>query len=96
MISSSAAAYDDLSDKLSYDPALSEKLLDEAGWAKGGDGVRQKDSKPLTLAVYESLPQPQNKAVLQLVAQQWAKGRCQAASAGRHLGQCRRRHRQSR
>ncbi|MGV1866237.1 TIGR04028 family ABC transporter substrate-binding protein [Rhizobium sp. B21/90] len=73
VISSSAAAYEDLSDKLSYDPALSEKLLDEAGWAKGGDGVRQKDSKPLTLAVYESLPQPQNKAVLQLVAQQWAK-----------------------
>ncbi len=73
IISSAAAGYADLSSKLTYDPALAEKLLDEAGWAKGSGGVRQKDGKPLALAVYESLPQPQNKAVLQLVAQQWAK-----------------------
>ncbi|WP_205926110.1 TIGR04028 family ABC transporter substrate-binding protein [Rhizobium sp. P38BS-XIX] len=73
IISSAAAGYTDLSSKLTYDPALAEKLLDEAGWKKGTDGVRQKDGKPLSLAVYESLPQPQNKAVLQLVAQQWAK-----------------------
>ncbi len=73
IISSAAAGYADLSSKLSYDPAAAEKLLDEAGWKKGTDGVRQKDGKPLSLAVYESLPQPQNKAVLQLVAQQWAK-----------------------
>ncbi|MFT4181931.1 MAG: TIGR04028 family ABC transporter substrate-binding protein [Rhizobium sp.] len=73
IISSAAAGYADLSSKLSYDPTAAEKLLDEAGWKKGADGVRQKDGKPLSLAVYESLPQPQNKAVLQLVAQQWAK-----------------------
>ncbi len=73
IISSAAAGYADLSSKLTYDPAAAEKLLDEAGWKKGTDGVRQKDGKPLSLAVYESLPQPQNKAVLQLVAQQWAK-----------------------
>ncbi|TXH85106.1 MAG: TIGR04028 family ABC transporter substrate-binding protein [Rhizobium sp.] len=73
IISSAAAGYADLSSKLTYDPAAAEKLLDEAGWKKGSGGVRQKDGKPLSLAVYESLPQPQNKAVLQLVAQQWAK-----------------------
>ncbi len=73
VISSAAAGYADLSSKLTYDPALAEKLLDEAGWKKGASGVREKDGKPLSLAVYESLPQPQNKAVLQLVAQQWAK-----------------------
>ncbi|NTI17812.1 TIGR04028 family ABC transporter substrate-binding protein [Agrobacterium rhizogenes] len=73
IISSAAAGYEDLSSKLTYNPALAEKLLDEAGWTKGSGGVRQKDGKPLALAVYESLPQPQNKAVLQLVAQQWAK-----------------------
>ncbi|WP_113468507.1 TIGR04028 family ABC transporter substrate-binding protein [Rhizobium mayense] len=73
VISSAAAGYTDLSSKLTYDPALAEKLLDEAGWKKGASGVREKDGKPLSLAVYESLPQPQNKAVLQLVAQQWAK-----------------------
>lgn len=73
VISSAAAGYTDLSSKLTYDPALAEKLLDEAGWKKRASGVREKDGKPLSLAVYESLPQPQNKAVLQLVAQQWAK-----------------------
>ena len=73
VISSAAAGYADLSSKLTYDPALAETLLDEAGWKKGASGVREKDGKPLSLAVYESLPQPQNKAVLQLVAQQWAK-----------------------
>ncbi|MGG6898379.1 MULTISPECIES: TIGR04028 family ABC transporter substrate-binding protein [Rhizobium] len=73
VISSAAAGYDDLSSKLTHDQALAERLLDEAGWKKGTGGVRQKDGKPLSLAVYESLPQPQNKAVLQLVAQQWAK-----------------------
>ncbi|MGY5809017.1 TIGR04028 family ABC transporter substrate-binding protein [Rhizobium sp. LEGMi198b] len=73
VISSAAAGYADLSSNLSYDPAVAEKLLDEADWKKGADGIRQKDGKPLSLAVYESLPQPQNKAVLQLVAQQWAK-----------------------
>lgn len=73
VISSAAAGYTDLSSKLTYDPALAEKFLDEAGWKKGVSGVREKDGKPLSLAVYESLPQPQNKAVLQLVAQQWAK-----------------------
>ncbi|MDE1187103.1 MAG: TIGR04028 family ABC transporter substrate-binding protein [Pantoea sp.] len=73
VISSAASAYDDLSAKLSFDPALAAQLLDEAGWKAGAGGVREKDGKPLSLAVYESLPQPQNKAVLQLVAQQWAK-----------------------
>ncbi|PZM07367.1 TIGR04028 family ABC transporter substrate-binding protein [Rhizobium tubonense] len=73
VISSAAAGYEDLSARLAYDPDLAAKLLDEAGWTKGADGIRQKDGKSLSLAVYESLPQPQNKAVLQLVAQQWAK-----------------------
>lgn len=25
-----------------YDPALTEKMLDEAGWQKGSDGIRAK------------------------------------------------------
>ncbi|VDZ61071.1 ABC-type oligopeptide transport system, periplasmic component [Serratia odorifera] len=61
----------DLSDRLNFDPALANRLLDQAGWQKGADGLREKDGKKLRLTVYESLPQPQNKAVLQLVSQQW-------------------------
>ncbi|MBL8675088.1 MAG: ABC transporter substrate-binding protein, partial [Rhodospirillales bacterium] len=32
-----------------YDPALSRKLLDDAGWAMGADGFRHKDGKKLEL-----------------------------------------------
>jgi len=73
VISSAAAGYVDISAKLGYDPATAQRLLDEAGWKVGSDGLRQKDGKTLSLTLHESLPQPQNKAVLQLIAQQWAK-----------------------
>ncbi|HBE9082867.1 TIGR04028 family ABC transporter substrate-binding protein [Serratia fonticola] len=73
VIASSAAGFVDLSDKLTFDLAKANRLLDDAGWQKGSDGLRQKEGKKLLLTVYESLPQPQNKAVLQLVSQQWGK-----------------------
>lgn len=73
VIASSAAGFVDLSDKLTFDLAKANRLLDDAGWQKGSDGLRHKDGKKLLLTVYESLPQPQNKAVLQLVSQQWGK-----------------------
>ncbi|WP_447871410.1 TIGR04028 family ABC transporter substrate-binding protein [Serratia fonticola] len=73
VIASSAAGFVDLSDKLTFDLAKANRLLDDAGWQKGSDGLRQKDGKKLLLTVYESLPQPQNKAMLQLVSQQWGK-----------------------
>lgn len=73
IIASTAQGYVDQSAKLTYDPALAAKLLDEAGWTLGPKGLRQKDGKELVLTAYESLPQPQNKETLQLVAQQWAK-----------------------
>ena len=37
-------------DKLAYDPAGAEQLLDQAGWAKGTDGYRQKNGKRLSLS----------------------------------------------
>ena len=73
IIASTAQGYVDQSAKLTYDPALAAKLLDEAGWTMGPKGLRQKDGKELVLTAYESLPQPQNKETLQLVAQHWAK-----------------------
>ncbi|MEJ3405137.1 TIGR04028 family ABC transporter substrate-binding protein [Rathayibacter sp. YIM 133350] len=68
-----ATGYVDLSKQLKPDAKQAAKLLDDAGWKKGADGIRAKDGRALELTVYESLPQPQNKQVLQLLAQQWAK-----------------------
>lgn len=47
--------YKDKSDKLAYDPAGAQRLLDEAGWHKGADGYRSKDGKRLKL-VYNLSP----------------------------------------
>lgn len=73
IIASTAAGYINLADRLSFDPDKARALLDDAGWKLGPNGLRQKDGKDLVLTAYESLPQPQNKATLQLIAQQWGK-----------------------
>ena len=72
VIASTASGYVDLHDKLTFDLAKAKSLLDEAGWVPGADGIREKDGKRLELNVYESIPQPQNRATLQLLSQQWA------------------------
>lgn len=72
VLSSQAAGYVDLSDKLVYDQEKAKALFAEAGWTPGADGILEKDGQKLDLTVYVSLPQPQNEGVLQLLAQQWA------------------------
>lgn len=72
IIAKTAQGYVDLSEKLAYDPELADSLLTEAGWVVGASGLREKDGKVLEFTAYESLPQPQNRATLQLVSQQWA------------------------
>ncbi|ARO14375.1 ABC transporter periplasmic protein [Ketogulonicigenium robustum] len=71
ILAKGAMGYVNLSDKLAYDPALAAQLLDEAGWTLGSDGLREKDGVKLAVACYEALAQPQSRAVLQLIAQQW-------------------------
>ena len=73
VLSSSALGYEDLSDKLVYDPKKANKLLDAAGWVAGDDGIRVKDGVPLSLNVFVAGAQPQSKQTLELVAQQWTK-----------------------
>lgn len=72
IIAATAQGHADLSEKLRHDPELADALLEEAGWVVGASGLREKDGKVLEFTAYESLPQPQNRATLQLVAQQWA------------------------
>lgn len=66
-----AFGYSDQSAKLQFDQAKAEALLDEAGFKKGPDGIRERNGKKLVLAAYEAVQQPQSKAMLQLIAQQW-------------------------
>ncbi|GAA3470386.1 TIGR04028 family ABC transporter substrate-binding protein [Nonomuraea roseola] len=73
VLSHLAQGYTDLSKELVFDPDQANTLLDEAGWKRGADGVREKDGKKLELGVFVSLPQPLSKQTLELVAQQWAK-----------------------
>ncbi|WP_040166548.1 TIGR04028 family ABC transporter substrate-binding protein [Microbacterium gorillae] len=72
-LSSSALGYKDESKYYAYDPKKAEKLLDEAGWTTGSDGIRAKDGQRLSLTVYEAKPQPLSKQTLELVAQQLKK-----------------------
>jgi peptide/nickel transport system substrate-binding protein len=46
-------AYDPATcDIYGYDPERAAALLDEAGWALGGDGIRSKDGQPLRIECY--------------------------------------------
>lgn len=73
VIASTAQGFVDLSHELVHDEAEASRLLDQAGWVPGANGVRQKDGKELVLDTYESLNYVQNRQVLQLVAQQWSR-----------------------
>ncbi|PPL17474.1 TIGR04028 family ABC transporter substrate-binding protein [Microterricola pindariensis] len=69
-LSSTALGYKDESEHLTFDPKKAAKLLDEAGWTVGADGIREKDGTRLSLDVYEAKPQPLSKQTLELVSQQ--------------------------
>jgi len=72
VIAHSAIGYIDQKEKLRFDPIRAETLLDEAGWIKGDDGIRARQGRKLELDVIEAVNQPRNKAMLQLISQQWA------------------------
>ena len=62
----SGPAYDPEVKPLAFDPEAAEDLLDEAGWRdRDGDGVRDRDGKPLE---FEFLITAENKALEELTA----------------------------
>ncbi|MCV7421767.1 ABC transporter substrate-binding protein [Mycobacterium yunnanensis] len=62
----------DLRSHFDYDPALANRLLDDAGWTNRDDeGYRTKDGQRLSVEVYPSVFITTSKADLQLIAQQW-------------------------
>lgn len=61
--------YLDQSGILAYDLDDAKKVLDAAGWAEGGDGIRTKDGQPLRITV-SFYAAPINHAFLEVVQQQ--------------------------
>ena len=49
------------------------KELDEAGWAKGSDGVRAKGAQRLEVVIAAVSGNPQREQILQLIQQDWKK-----------------------
>ncbi|MBO1768627.1 TIGR04028 family ABC transporter substrate-binding protein [Agrococcus sp. TF02-5] len=69
-LSRTALGYAEQADAYAHDPALANRLLDEAGWQVGADGIRTRDGERLRLVVNEALPQPRSRDVITLIAQQ--------------------------
>ncbi|MFJ9707147.1 ABC transporter substrate-binding protein [Streptomyces sp. NPDC101234] len=62
--------YTDLSSDLSTDTAKAKSLLEQAGWQTGGDGIRTKDGKRLSLTITWFPNSATNQPALELVQQQ--------------------------
>ncbi|GAB3491361.1 ABC transporter substrate-binding protein [Amycolatopsis cihanbeyliensis] len=63
--------YTNVLERGQFDRAAAEELFDQAGWAKGPDGVRAKDGEPLTVEwTYISPAREQRDVLAQLVQQQ--------------------------
>lgn len=59
---------EDFSDALTFDPEAAAEILDDAGWAPGTDGIREKDGVRLEL----EFPYFFDGAVVELLQQQYA------------------------
>lgn len=70
ILSSTVPGHVDLGDRLGYDPQEAARILDEAGWVPGPDGVRTKDGRRLSLEAIWSFPG--YTAVLELIREQLA------------------------
>ncbi|KAA1176570.1 ABC transporter substrate-binding protein [Rhizobium tropici] len=72
-IQSNVPGATDQSTLLAYNPGKAEKLLDEAGWTKGADGIRAKAGKQLSLTLNSNPYLATSKAIDELIAQQLGK-----------------------
>ncbi|MFI2102246.1 ABC transporter substrate-binding protein [Isoptericola sp. NPDC019693] len=66
VLSHSTPLFEGADDLLAYDPDGAKKILDDAGWTEGADGIREKDGQKLSTTVtFWQVPEP-----LELVQQQ--------------------------
>ncbi|OFL20072.1 ABC transporter substrate-binding protein [Corynebacterium sp. HMSC062A03] len=69
-VAETGLAYKDQSAAYTFDPEESKRLLDEAGWEPGPDGIRVKDGQRLVLRTNTALPQPRSKEVMTMMQDQ--------------------------
>lgn len=70
VLATNTPGYHDESSTLRYQPEAARKILDDAGWRSGADGIRVKDGRRLSFAVLYSPVFAANQAILELVQQQ--------------------------
>ena len=66
-MTSKALGYAEQPGAYTFDPDQSRKLLDDAGWTPGPDGIREKDGQRLSLWVNHALPQPRSKEIVTMI-----------------------------
>ena len=59
-------------DQFPYNPALAQKLLDEAGWTKGADGIRRKGGQPLRFTLDFDRGNPVREQTAVVARQYWS------------------------
>lgn len=69
-VAQTGLGFKDQSAAYTFAPEESKRLLDEAGWKPGPDGIRVKDGKRLVLRSNTALPQPRSKEVMTMVQDQ--------------------------
>ncbi|HCJ69928.1 MAG TPA: TIGR04028 family ABC transporter substrate-binding protein [Corynebacterium casei] len=69
-MAATALGYKDQSAAYTFDPELSKRLLDDAGWEVGSDGIRVKDGKQLSVTAKLAMPQPRSREVITMVQEQ--------------------------
>jgi ABC-type transport system substrate-binding protein len=53
-----------------YDPAGAQELLEQAGWLKGGDGIRRKDGQPLEVSLTYTQTSPEMAKIASVLQQE--------------------------
>ena len=69
VLAATTPLYEDLSAKLAYDPDGARRVLDEAGWTPGADGIRTRGGQRLAAEVLFATNFNQNQTVLELIQQ---------------------------
>ena len=64
--------YSDNVTKYSYDPAKANELLNAAGWVAGGQGIREKNGRSLTIELVTNID-PNRQQVLEFLQGEWRK-----------------------